>query len=101
MSTPSTSTSASSASSASRASVAVGLAVTAVLLYVIAMAVAEDDNGWLWPLAGVVGAAAALTGWTAGRPRPRGKALLAIVLGGLVFGIILAWIVVAAFTGDL
>lgn len=85
----------------SRADIALGTAVVAVALYVVAMLAAEDDNGWLWPVAGVVGAVAAIQGWQVGRSRPHGRALAAIVLGGLVFLTILAWVVVAAFTGDL
>lgn len=84
----------------SRANVAVGLAGLAVALYVIAMIVAQDDNGWLWPVAGVVGGAAAVVGWLAGKPRPRGTALIAIVLGGLVFLVILGWTIWAAITGN-
>ena len=90
--------------SASRANVALGLAVLSVLLYVVAVAVAGDDdsgNGWLWPVTGVMGGVAVVAGWRAGAPRPRGKALVATVLGGLVFIVILVWIVVAAISGDL
>lgn len=65
------------------------------------MIVAQDGNDWLWPLTGVVGAAAALTGWSAGRPRPRGRALAAVVLGGLLFTVILVWGVVGGITGTL
>ncbi|MDP3711283.1 MAG: hypothetical protein Q8R60_02195 [Mycobacteriales bacterium] len=88
----------------SRENVALGLGVLAAVLFAVAMAVAgEDDSsyGWLWPLAGVTGGAAAVTAWRSGSPRPHGKALIGLVLGGLVFLAILAWIVVAAFTGDL
>lgn len=90
--------------SASRANVALGIALLAVLLYAVSVAVAGDDDteyGWLWPVTGVTGAVAAVAGWRAGAPRPRGKALVATVLGGLVFIVILGWIVVAAITGDL
>lgn len=86
---------------ASRANVAVGLAGAAVVVFVIAMIVAQDDNDWLWPLAGVLGGVGAFTGWRAGRPRPQGKALAAVVLGGLVFLFILGWIIWAASTGNL
>jgi peptidoglycan/LPS O-acetylase OafA/YrhL len=99
-----TSHSAPEARSASGANVALGLALLSVLLYVVALAVAGDDdseNGWLWPVAAVVGGAAAFAGWRAGSPRPRGKALAALLLGGLVFLSILGWIVVAAFSGNL
>ena len=87
--------------SESRANFAFGLAVVAVVLYVLAMIVAQEENGWLWPVAGLLGGAAAVTGWMAGKPRPHGKALAAVVMGGLVFIVILVWTIVAAATGDL
>ena len=79
---------------------ALGLAGAAVLVFVIAMVVATDGNDWLWPLAGLLGASGAVAGWRADRPRPQGKALLAVVMGGLVFLIILGWIIWAASTGN-
>jgi len=90
--------------SESSANVALGLALLSALLYVVALSVAGDDEsdyGWLWPVAAVVGGAAAFAGWRAGSPRPHGKALAALLLGGLVFLSIVGWVVVAAFTGDL
>ncbi len=84
----------------SRANISLGLAGLAVVLYVIAMMLSEDDSGWLWPVAGLAGGAAAVMGWLAGRPRPSGKALAAIVLGGLVFVTIVGWSVWAASTGN-
>lgn len=85
---------------ASRTNFALGVAVMAVALWVVAMLVAQEENDWLWPLAGLVGGAGAILGWIAGKPRPRGKALAAIVLGGLVFAMIVGWIVWAAATGN-
>ncbi len=85
---------------ASRTNFALGVAVMAVVLWVVAMLVAQEENDWLWPLAGLVGGAGAILGWIAGKPRPRGKALAAIVLGGLVFAMIVGWIVWAAATGN-
>ena len=99
-----TSPSTSDERSTSRVNLALGLAVLSVLLYVVSVVVAGDDDtayGWLWPVTAVVGGIAAVTGWRAGAPRPRGKALTATVLGGLVFVFIVGWIVVAAITGDL
>ncbi|HWL37794.1 MAG TPA: hypothetical protein VNQ77_16520 [Frankiaceae bacterium] len=84
----------------SRANVAVGLAGAAVIVFVIAIIVAQEGNDWLWPLAGILGGAGAFTGWRASRPRPQGKALVAVVLGGLVFLVILGWIIWAASTGN-
>lgn len=86
---------------APRANVALTLAGVAVALYIAAMIVAQDDNDWLWPLTGLVGAAAAITGWSAGRPRPRRRALAAVVIGALLFTVILLWAVVAGISGDL
>lgn len=85
---------------ASRANVAVGLAGSAVVVFVIAMIVAQDGNDWLWPLAGVLGGTGAFAGWRASGPRPQGKALVAVVLGGLVFLFIVGWIIWAASTGN-
>ena len=87
---------------APRANIALALAGVAVALYIVAVIVAQEEkNEWLWPLTGVVGAAAAITGWSAGRPRPRGRALAALVIGGLVFTVILVWVIVAGISGDL
>ena len=83
-----------------RANIALALAGVALALFVTAMVVAQDGNELLWPLAGVVGLAAAITGWSAGRPRPRGRALAAVVIGGLPFLMVLGWIVVAVITGS-
>ena len=86
----------------SKANLAVGLAILALVLYVVAMIIAqEEENGWLWPVAGLVGGAGAVVGWMAGKPRPRGKALAAVILGGLIFITILVWTIVAAITGNL
>lgn len=84
----------------SRANTALGVAIAAFVLYVIAMIVAQQDHGWLWPLSGLLGAAGAILGWTAGKPKPRGRALAAVIVGGLVFAVILAWIIWAAATGN-
>ena len=53
-----------------RVNVALGLAAVAVALFIVALVVAQDGNDWLWPLTGVVGAVAAIIGWSAQRPRP-------------------------------
>ena len=84
----------------SRANMALGIAVLALVLYLVAMFVAGETNDWLWPLTGVVGGAAAVMGWTSGKPRPRGKSLAAVILGGLIFLSIIGWIVVAMATGN-
>lgn len=50
------------ATTKSRADMALGLAVLAVVLYVVASIVAQEDNDWLWPVAGLVGGGAAVAG---------------------------------------
>ena len=84
----------------SNANVALGLSAVAALLFVIAMVVANDGNDWLWPLAGVLGGIGAFLGWRVGGPKLQGKALLAVVMGGIVFLFLLGWIVWAAATGN-
>lgn len=84
----------------SRANIALGLAVVGVVLYIIAMIVAQEENGWLWPVAGLIGGAGAIAGWQAGRPRPQGKTMAAVVLGGLVFLTVLGWTIWALATGN-
>ena len=90
---------------ASNANTALAVAIVAAVLYVAAMIFANGDDegaaGLLWPLTGLTGAAAAYLAWRAGAPRRRGRALAAFILGGLLFLLILGWVVVAAFTGDL
>jgi len=82
-----------------QATAALGVAALGVILYVLAIFIAEGRNEWLWPLALVLGAAGAIMGWMAGRPRPQGRAL-AVVAGGLICALTLLWAIVAAITGD-
>ena len=90
---------------ASRANTALAVAVVAAVFYVAAMIFASGDDegaaGVLWPLSGLTGAAAAYLAWKAGAPRRRGRALAAFILGGLLFLLILGWVVVAALAGIL
>lgn len=68
----------------SRASLAAALAVAAVV--VLAVLIAVDADGPIWILQGVLALAAAVTGWRAGGgAAPRGRALAALVVGGLLF----------------
>ena len=84
----------------SRANMALGIAILALVLFVAAMFVAGEDNDWLWPVAGVVGGIAAGMSWAAGKPRPHGKSLAAVILGGLIFLSIIGCIIVAMATGN-
>ena len=81
-----------------RTNTALVVSTLAVVLYVVAMLLDENGGyGWLWPVAGLAGGAGAVMGWQSGH---RGRALLAVVLGGLVFLSIVGWIVVAAISGE-
>lgn len=95
--TPST-----AADSASRSTTALGVALVALVTFVIAQFVAADDNdpmGWLWPVAGLLGLVGAILGWRAQQP-PKGRALAAVIIGGLLFLMILGWVVVALISGE-
>ena len=92
-----------SGSTASRANLAAALGGVALILLIVAMFVAGDDdsaNGWMWPVAGVLGLAGAIIGWMAGKPKPQGRALLGVVTGGLTAAVIIGWLIWAAATGN-
>lgn len=81
---------------------ALGISALAVVLFVVAIIIDADEGAdWLWPVAGIVGLLGAVLGWLADPPRPRGRALIAVVAGGLIFAVILAWAIVALITGNL
>ena len=85
----------------SRATTAVAVSGLALVIYVVAMVMGDADAPeWLWPLAGLLGLVGAVLGWMAGKPRPAGKAMAAVVVGGLVFVTILGWTIWAAATGN-
>lgn len=89
------------ASSRTNAAVALGISAVALVVYIIAMLMGDDAAPeWLWPVAGILGLVGAVMGWMAGKPRPAGKAMAAVVLGGLVFVVILGWIIWAMATGN-
>jgi len=76
----------------SRANLALGLAITGVVVWIAL--IATDHDGPLWLLQPVLGAAAAITGWRAGGGgAPRGRALVAVVVGGLLFAMFAAFII--------
>ena len=87
---------------ASRTNVALGVSGLALALFALAIVMGDDAvPEWLWPVAGLFGLVGAVMGWMAGKPRPAGKAMAAVVMGGLVFVVILGWIIWAAVTGNL
>jgi hypothetical protein len=62
----------------------VGVAVAAVAAWLVLMAI--DADGPIWIIVGVLALAAAIAGWRAGAGgMPRGRALAALVVGGLLF----------------
>jgi len=66
------------------ANLAAGLAVAAVAVWAVLIAV--DADGPIWIVQGVLALAAAVTGWRAGHGSlPSGRALAALVVGGLLF----------------
>jgi len=68
----------------SRANLAAGLAIAAVVVW--AALIAVDADGPVWIVQGVLALAAAVTGWRAGGGTvPRGRALAAFIVGGLLF----------------
>ena len=80
----------------SRTTMALGISVLAVVIFIAAMLFAQERNDWLWPLAGVVGGIGAIMGWMAGR---KGQAMVALVLGALVFLAVFGWWLVEALSG--
>jgi len=68
----------------SRANLAAALAAAAVAVWVVLIAI--DADGPIWLIVGALSLAAAVTGWRAGAGRmPQGRALAALVVGGLLF----------------
>ncbi len=83
------------AAESSRANLAAGLAVAAVVVWAVLMAV--DADGPIWIVLGVTALAAAVTGWLAGGgTMPRGRALAALVVGGLLFAMFVVFTIIEA-----
>ena len=79
----------------SRANLAAALAVAAVVAWAVLIAV--DADGPIWIIVGVLALAAALTGWRAGAGGPpRGRALAALVVGGLLFVVFVVFTIMEA-----
>jgi drug/metabolite transporter (DMT)-like permease len=82
-------------SPSSRENLALGLGLAALASWVIAMIFAgeNDDNGWLWVVMAALGLGALATGLTAGSGRPRGRALVGAVIGGLLVLLFLGFVI--------
>ena len=84
----------------SRASTALGVAIAAAVVWVVLAVVDHDGPAWLLVL--VLGGVAAALGWRAGGgARPAGRALAAVIIGGLAFTAVAVWIIVALISGDM
>jgi len=81
-------------SNSSRANLALGLAVAA--LVAMAVLAAIDADGPIWLVVGVLSLAAVITGLVAGGGRPRGRALAAVVLGGVLFVVFVVFTIMEA-----
>ena len=79
---------------ASRVNVAVGLAVAAVVAWVVLIAI--DADGPIWLVVGVLSLAALVTGLLATGGRPRGLALVAVVVSALLFVVFVVFTIVEA-----
>ena len=80
----------------SQENLALGLGLAAALAWLIAMLASGDsgdENGWLWVVMAVLGLAALVTGLRASPGRPRGRALVGTVIGGLLVLLFLGFVV--------
>lgn len=70
----------------SKANIALGLGVGALVMNVIGVFFAgdNDENGWIWMVMGVLALGAVIVGLMDGRGKPVGRALIGTVLGGLI-----------------
>lgn len=82
--------------STQQANLALGLALAAIVTWIIAVVASGDsgdENGWLWVVMAALGLAALITGLRAGPGRPYGRALIAAVIGGLLVLLFLAFVI--------
>ncbi len=84
--------------STSRENLALGLGLAAVVTWVIALIIAGDDdeNGWIWLVMAGLGLAAVVAGLRAGPGRPRGRALIGAILGGILVLLFLGFVIAEA-----
>ena len=79
----------------SRANLAAGLAIAAVVVWAVLIAV--DADGPIWIVEGVLALAAAAAGWRAGGgAMPRGRPLAALIVGGVLFLLFVAFTIAEA-----
>lgn len=77
----------------SKANLVLGLGVGAVAAQVIAMVANGDGDeyGWMWFVMAAIGLAAVVLGLQSTGGKPKGKALIGTVLGGLIVLLFLAF----------
>ena len=71
----------------SKANLALGLGLGALVANVLGGFISGDDddsNGWIWIVMGLLALGAVVVGLMDGRGKPRGRALVGTVLGGLI-----------------
>ena len=79
----------------SRANLAAALAVLAVAVWAVLVAV--DADGPIWIVVGVASLGAAIMGWRAGGgAMPRGRALAALIVGGVLFAMFVVFTIMEA-----
>jgi hypothetical protein len=80
----------------SRESLAFGLGLAALAAWVVAVIFAGDDDdgaGWLWIVMAGLGLGALVAGLRAGAGRPRGRALFATIVGGVLVLLFLGFVI--------
>jgi len=86
------------ATNTSRENLALGLGLAALITWVIAVIISgdNDEHGWIWPVMAGLGLAAVVAGLSAGPGRPRGRALIGTVLGGVLVLLFLGFVIAEA-----
>jgi bacteriorhodopsin len=86
---------AASPATTSREILAFRLGVAALVSWVLAMIFAGDNDGsgWLWVVMAAFGVAAVVAGLRANPGRPQGRALVGVVIGGLLVLLFLGFVI--------
>jgi len=79
-----------------QANLALGLGIAAIATWIIAVIISGesgDENDWIWVVMAVIALAALVTGLRASPGRPRGRALVGAVIGGLLVLLFLGFVI--------
>ena len=80
---------------ASHANLAAALAAVAVAIWAVLLAI--DADGPIWIIVGVASLGALIMGWRAGGgAMPRGRALAALIVGGVLFAMFVVFTIMEA-----